>query len=178
MKNLLYTFLIGLVVISCNKDEEYGSAPLALSQDIEATIEIDFDQRFDNLNNFMRGQKPSNNVSTSKTQGSTLQLIWFTHTSDSYVYVRPGGLGEGCDNNIHADVTATYVELYTYDGTANTVVIAVGSDSRTFNIPADLRPLYAATFLETASSLFFADFASSIWSFREGAVPTLPTVVD
>ena len=171
--------VLALGAVACDRNE-LGEMDSMSINPIEAIIVTDFEQRFDNLNNFMRGfKKPNTSPSTSKsTQGVTLQLIWFTHTSDSYVYVRPGGLGEGCDASINPDVSATYVETYTYDGTANTVVIAVDDSSRTFNVPADLQPLYEATFLEDESTIFFADFATDVWSFREGNTPTGLTITD
>ena len=177
MKKILYTLLIGLVVISCNK-EDLGSsnAPLSLSQDVA----VNLGSRFDAFNDFLRGatfEAPKVESSTAKggDNGSDwIELIWFQHTSDTYVYTRPEDLGIACVDDIAEGVTNILHETYSYRATTQKVHIQIeGTEGEEFDIPADLQPLYEAAFADNSSAIYFADNASSIYSFREGVLPSV-----
>ena len=177
MKHLLYTLLIGLVIISCNKDEEYGSAPLAL--DVEHTV--DLTERFNAFNDLIAGATfKAPGVSTQKggdNGENWLELAWFESENEGYVYLRPENLGNGCYDDIHADISNPRVETYT-------LIAATGSDplkiniqlgdatGQSFNVPTTLASRYTGAFASEASAIFFADYDTN-WSVRFGSIPSV-----
>ena len=71
MKKILYTLLIALVVISCNKEEiGSGNTPLSLSQEITAVDVNDFDGIIDRLLS-KKGSLTSKNSNASTSKSAT-----------------------------------------------------------------------------------------------------------
>ena len=112
MKNLLYTLLIGLVVISCNKEDMgSGNAPLALSN----TEEIAQDRVLSNLDRTLNlildkaTSKKHSNALTSKTaiEGSYVRIAETDDDNNVYEFLF-GDDWDGCDV---AGVTFTDIYL-------------------------------------------------------------------
>ena len=101
MKNLLYTFILGLVVISCNKDEEYASAPLALSQDIEATVDVDIDGLLGRLIETTSNNKSKPSSLTSKDGNNYITLYVGNIGDDIFEFVFSSNF-ETCNNDTSA----------------------------------------------------------------------------
>ena len=180
MKKLLFTLLVGLVFVSCDKNEESLLTPQSLETENVIVIDIDLESRFDAFNDFLRGatfEVPKGGVSSNKggDNGTDwIELIWFQHTSDTYVYTRPEQLGNACYDAISEGVTNILHETYSYRSATQKVHIEVeGQTGAEFDIPADLQALYAAAFIDEGSAIYFADYASSTYSFREGVLPTV-----
>ena len=172
MKKLLYTLLIGLVVISCEKDMDSDVTSIAVpSQDVM------LQERFDAFNALIGGMKFDSKVSTAKggdNGDNWLELAWFNSGSEGYVYLRPDNLGNGCYDGIADDASNVAIETYTYDSTDQRVNIQIGdADGNWFNIPESLQTQYGQAFGATTSSIYFADFVSSSWSVRFGSLPSV-----
>ena len=88
MRNLLYTLLIGLVVISCNKDEEYGSAPLALSQEVELSTEMSDDAIYDLVDSILNGTYSESKLGNANITGKGndyVKVVLFSDATSKYL---------------------------------------------------------------------------------------------
>ena len=179
MKKLLLIAVLALGAVACDRNE-LGEMDSMSINPIEATIEYNAQDRFNAFNDFLRGatfEAPKGEVSTNKggDNGSDwIELIWFQHTSDNYVYTRPEQLGVACYDNVSTGVSNILHETYSYRASTQKVHIeAEGTVGEEFDIPSDLQPLYESAFADENSAIYFADNASNTYSFREGALPTV-----
>ena len=148
MKNLLYTLLIGLVVISCNKDEEYGSAPLALSQ--EVSIEQTFDaaalesRLVRILGNSSKMATKSGQTAKTAVVGSNIKLISGLKDGNYFEFL----FSDDIDNCDAAGFTGDV--LFLVFNASNETEIRFGSVTGTLlnTITIDLSTLYTLTFSE------------------------------
>lgn len=165
--------MLGLLIVSCDKDDNTVDMASLSPQDLQM---VDLQSRFDAFNELIAGiEVTKNRVSTSKGGDNGvnwLELSWFTSDEsdgESYVYLRPEQLGNGCSPD---NVSNMYKETYTLIGT-NKVNIQVGdTDGQTFDLPASLQSRYTSAFAGESSSIFFADF-NDTWKVRFGAIPTV-----
>ena len=143
MKKLLYTFLIGLVVISCNKEEiGSGNAPLSLSQDITVINSNALEGLIDGIINYdIPASKKGTTVSTNKSTTDYLKLSLFTFDSRSFFTFVDETNDDLCFTSYTVAVEGSYVNV-NGDGSVLQVVNADGAE--TLRITGDFSVLFDA----------------------------------
>ena len=85
MKKLLYTFLLGLMVISCNKNEESVLAPV-LEQEVQVLSQHDIDDIvsmvIDNLSNYGKSTRGA-----SSNKGDDYIALYIFTNGDGFTYM-------------------------------------------------------------------------------------------
>ena len=177
-KLILSLFAVAMVFVACNKEDSMVDSTPELSVTVG---EVDLESRFNAFNDFLRGatftpSEKSNSPSSARggDNGSDwVELIWFAHGTEHYVFTQPENLGNADYSNIGAGVSNIYRETYSYRASSQEVHIQVGEGAgAVFPIPADLQALYMSAFADQNSALYFANLDGSTWTFREGALPT------
>ena len=140
MKHLLYTFLLGLVIISCNKEDLGGNnAPLALSQEIELTGDIFLDFILENSNNYTAKKGTANLTSKGSDY---LQVGVFSEDGFTYLMLIDESNDDLCFGE--KDVTISYWNNSAGDGSVLSVEDAEENELRT--ISGNFASLFSASF--------------------------------
>ena len=151
MKNLLYTLLLGLVVISCQKEDiGSGNAPLALSNDKEMTqahIDNLINVVLDNLNSFGKSKRGQANLSGKGTDFIALHI--FAQGGFTYMTLLDETNDDLCFGSI--DVTTVFFDNSQGDGSILQVEDVDG------NLGLALQGNWASTFSGGNNSLLKLD---------------------
>ncbi len=175
MKKLLFTLLVGLMVISCDKQEETIS-PLALEQEISAKDAIDLDSYFNYINDLASGYESNGKSSPSSRKTGAdgtewLHTVWFSANSIPLVVISSDDAPEICENG------ETSV-LYTYEVASNGAArlkIEVGDQAATYTIVTALKSGYDTLFSDTIDKRIRRANASGTGTVA-GNIPSLSTL--
>ena len=167
MKNLLYTLLIGLVVISCNKDEEYGSAPLAL--EVEHTIDaITIDQAYAFINSLSGKEGSEQAPSTARNENNKITVAFIATDNDNFAHLVSEDISiEFCYDNYTVELFE-----YSYDSPSLFVYDLDTNEESTFTLSAGLLARYDAVFGQSLNNMQYIDYVGVNPTARLGAQPS------
>ena len=177
MKKLLLLAVLTLGVIACDKNELGNMDSMSINP-IEAKVDMNYQDRFNAFDALIRGIKIDSKSTASSNKGGDngdnwIELAWFNHDSQGYIYGRPDDLGNGCYNDISGSETDTFLETWTYDIANNSVNIQIADGTgNSFDLAAADATLYTNAFASGTSFIFLADLTNGSWVFNPNGLPS------
>ena len=143
MKNLLYTLLIGLVIVSCNKEDlGSGNAPLALST--ETAVELSKSEILDIVNNVLNitpiKGSTKGNISTQKGTDRISMHLFIADTVIYATYLSEDNDDLCLDNSAQTVTPLASVHL---NNSANGIEVTLNEDTTVINtVSGDFTTLF------------------------------------